>query len=112
MPASPIVKKVEESSDIYPHLEKVIIPDQATGCYWSVWYNLKEVIDHDCHKVNASLMWCAIGDDPTENDNWCHAEEINGDCKNVLDTIEVVYGISFHDSIWVELGTGETFPAK
>ena len=103
MPASPISKLVDESSDIYPHLEKVIIPDQSTGCYWSVWYNLEKVYDYDAHKVIARLMWCAIGDDPTENDNWCHAEEINGDCKNVLDTIEAVYGISFHKYVIEEL---------
>ena len=103
MPASPISKIVNESSDIYPHLEKVMIPDQETGCYWSVWYNLEEVYDFNAHKVTAHLMWCPIGDDPTINDTWSHAEEITGDCKNVLDTIKSVYGISFHEYIIEEL---------
>ncbi len=103
MPASPIKKIVNESSDIYPHLEKVMIPDQETGCYWSVWYNLEEVYDFNAHKVTAHLMWCPIGDDPTINDTWSHAEEITGDCKNVLDTIKSVYGISFHEYIIEEL---------
>ena len=108
MPSSPISKLVDESSDIYPHLEKVIIPDQSTGCYWSVWYNLEKVYDYDAHKVTAHLMWCPIGDDPSINDSWSHAEEINGDCKNVLDTIEAVYGISFHESIWKEISPEQT----
>ena len=108
MPASPISKIVNESSDVYPHLEKAMIPDQATGCYWSVWYNLEEVYDYDAHKVTAHLMWCPIGDDPTINDNWSHAEDIDGDCENVLDTIEAVYCISFHESIWKEISPEQT----
>ena len=110
MPASPISKLVDESSDIYPHLEKVIIPDQSTGCYWSVWYNLEKAYTY-LDRVTAHLMWCPIGDDPSINDSWSHAEEINGDCKNVLDTIEAVYGISFHESIWKEMGTGNKLPS-
>ena len=103
MPASPITKVFKESPDIYPHLEKVIIPDQATGSYWSVWYSLKEVIDCDYHIVDVSLMWCPIGDNPSINDNWGHAEEIDESCKGVLDAIEAVYGISFHSHIFTEL---------
>ena len=105
MPASPISKIVNESSDIYPHLEKVIIPDQATGCYWSVWYDV-EINWND--KGTAWLMWCPIGDDPSVNDSWSHAEEINGDCRNVLDTIEAVYGISFHEFIYDEYSMTHT----
>ena len=107
MPSSPISKIVNESSDIYPHLEKVIIPDQSTGCYWSVWYNLEEVYDYDAHKVTAHLMWCPIGDNPSVNDSWSHAEEINSDCKNVLDTILAVYDISFHDFMYLGMSKGQ-----
>ena len=118
MPASPIMKEVT-LPDNWVQLQKTMIPDQATGCYWSVWYDHKgtekvefPIIREDVDVGTAWLMWCAIGEDPSVNDSWCHAEEINEECRNVLTAIESIYGVSFHDSIWVELGTGETFPAK
>ena len=118
MPASPIVKEMTPP-DNWVHLQKTMIPDSTTACYWSVWYdwdepnaNRRTVSIKDKKKGTAWLMWCPIDDDPSVNDNWCHAEEINGDCKNALTTIESVHGVSFHDSIWVEMGNGETFPAR
>ena len=84
-----------------------MIPDQATACYWSVWYNAKK----GCRVGTASLMWCVMGEDPSVNDNWCHAEEIDGDCKNALDVIESVHGVSFHECMWVQMGAEEVFPA-
>ena len=96
MPASPIIKSNvvlsrcnSENPHLYDHLEKVIVPDSATGCYWSVWFGTMH--------LDAWLMLCPFGDNPTITDNWSHAEEIDGDCKNVLDTIKSVYGISFHE---------------
>jgi len=110
MPASPISKEIT-LPDNWEQLEKTMIPDQATGCYWSVWYN---IVGHlpGKSKGMASLMWCAIGEDPSVNDNWCHAEEIDESCRNVLYAIESVYGVSFHESIWVEMGASEVFPAR
>ena len=58
----------------------------------------------------AWLMYCPFGDDPSVNDSWGHAEEIDDSCRNVLTAIESVYGVSFHDSIWVEMGNEEAFP--
>jgi len=108
MPASPIVKELDELPDNWVHLQKTMIPDQATGSYWSVWYNLDHTYKRnsiipgqydDVSEGTAWLMWCAIGDDPSVNDSWCHAEEIDDSCRNVLTAIESVYGVSFHDSI-------------
>ena len=124
MPASPIVKEVT-LPDNWVQLQKMLTPDDNTGCYWSVWFDLE-----DTYKVNsiipgkynevsrgvAWLMWCPIGDDPSVNDSSSHAEEIDDSCRNVLDVIESVFGVSFHDSIWVqyrewvEMGVGEEFP--
>ena len=101
MPSSPIIKKLDIIPNNWVHLQKTIIPDQATGCYWSVWY------DNDESKSTAWLMWCPIGDDPSVNDNWSHAEELNGDCKNVLDTILAVYDISFHEFIYHGMSKGQ-----
>ena len=107
MPASPIEKEITIPGN-WEQLEKAMIPDQATACYWSVWYNVKK----GCRVGTASLMWCAMGEDPSVNDSWCHAEEIDGDCKNALDVIEAVYGVSFHECMWVEMGASEVFPAR
>ena len=43
-----------------------------------------------------------VEDDMTE-------KEIDDSCRNVLTAIESVYGVSFHESIWVELPAKE-FP--
>ena len=107
MPASPIEKEIT-IPDNWEQLEKAMIPDQATACYWSVWYNVKK----GCRVGTAWLMWCPIDDDPSVNDNWGHAEEIDGDCKNALDTIDAVYGVSFHECMWVQMGASEVFPAR
>ena len=106
MPASPIVKEVTPP-DNWVQLQKMMTPDQTTACYWSVWYD----IDDEAGST-AWLMWCPYGEDPAVNDNWSHAEEIDEECRNVLNVIKSVYGVSFHESIWVELDSEETFPAQ
>ena len=106
MPASPISKEMDVLPDNWVHLQKTMIPDSETGCYWSVWYDPPTNMKNG----TAWLMWCAIGEDPSINDSWCHAEEIDESCRNVLTAIESVYGVSFHDSIWVEMGKEEAFP--
>ena len=97
MPASPITKEItgNDFQKDWSSLEKVIIPDQATYCYWGVWFNETG--------SNASLMWCPIDDDPSVNDHWRHAEEIDDSCRNALTAIKSVYGVSFHESIWVDI---------
>ena len=120
MPASPIARKNIELPDNWVQLQKTMIPDQATGCYWSVWYDPptnmirggRKVLNEGWLDGTAWLMWCPFGEDPSINDSWGHAEEIDDSCRNVLTTIESVYGVSFHDSIWVEMGTEEVFPAR
>ena len=118
MPASPIAKKVK-LPDNWVHLQKTMIPDQATACYWSVWYDVTSVpvsnakdITFEIIKATAWLMWCPFGDDPSVNDSWGHVEELSGDCKNVLTAIESVYKVSFHESIWVEMDAGNKIPSE
>ena len=116
MPASPISKEISLPYN-WVQLQKTMIPDQATGCYWSVWYDMDDSLQIEFElparqsKGTAWLMWCAIGEDPAVNDHWGHAEEIDDSCRNVLTAIESVYGVSFHESMWVEMGAGEVFPA-
>ena len=110
MPASPIAKEIT-LPDNWVHLQKTMIPDNNTACYWSVWYDNTGVSpNRDEEEGTAWLMWCPIDDDPSVNDSWGHAEEIDDSCRNVLTAIEAVYGVSFHDSIWVEMGKEEAFP--
>ena len=105
MPASPIVKEIT-LPDNWVHLQKTFIPDSNTYCYQSVWYD-----PLPNGKGKAWLMWCPFGDDPSVNDSWGHSEEIGEESRDVLTAIESVYGVSFHESIWVEMGTEEVFPA-
>ena len=112
MPASPIAKKLDVLPDNWVHLQKTMIPDSNTACYWSVWFDVKDKDtfgnpDELLCNGTAWLMWCPIDDDPSVNDNWGHAEEINGDCKNVLDTILAVYDISFHEFIYHGMSKGQ-----
>ena len=103
--------------DNWVHLQKTMIPDSNTACYWSVWYDPPTKTDDGTwmkviDKATAWLMWCPMDEDPSVNDNWGHVEDLEGDCKNVLTAIESVYGVSFHDCMWVKMGATEVFPAK
>ena len=109
MPSSPISKDIT-LPDNWVQLQKTIIPDSTTSSYWSVWYDAEKTKDYEMDVGTAWLMWCPFGDDPSVNDSWGHAEEIDDSCRNVLDVIKSVYGVSFHDSIWVEMGNEEAFP--
>ena len=110
MPSSPITKEIT-LPDNWVHLQKTMIPDSNTACYFSVWYDMDDRLPRQS-KGTAWLMWCPIDEDPSVNDNWGHVEEMMEDCRNVLTAIESVYGVSFHDSIWVEMGAEEVFPAN
>ena len=105
MPSSPIVKEMTPP-DNWVQLQKTMIPDSETSCYWGVWFDPPTNMKNG----TAWLMWCPFGDDPSVNDSWGHAEEIDDSCRNVLTAIESVYCVSFHDSIWVEMGKEEAFP--
>ena len=111
MPSSPIAKKIT-LPDNWVHLQKTMIPDSDTSCYWSVWYDVTSVpvsttkdkgIAFEIIKATAWLMWCPFGDDPSVNDSWAHAEDIDESCRNVVTAIEAIYGVSFHESIWKEI---------
>ena len=116
MPSSPIAKKLDVLPDNWVHLQKTMIPDSTTSSYWSVWYDCCDLTDTEeawlnckIHKKKntAWLMWCPFGDDPSVNDSWGHVEELDDSCRNVLNAIESVYCVSFHESIWVEMEATE-----
>ena len=109
MPSSPIAKIVK-LPDNWVQLQKTMIPDSTTSSYWSVWYDMDDRLPRQS-KGTAWLMWCPFGDDPSVNVSWGHVEDLEEDCRNVLTAIESVYGVSFHESIWVQMGATEVFPA-
>ena len=100
MPSSPVMKKVT-LPDNWVQLQKIIIPDQATACYWSVWYDVE--LKFPKGKGTAWLMWCQFDDAAQFNDNWHHVEDMTDDCRNILNVIESVFGVSFHESIWKDI---------
>ena len=107
MPSSPIAKEIT-LPDNWVQLQKTMIPDSETSCYWSVWYDVEVKDDVTGEVTNGTygtawLMWCPFGEDPSVNDSWGHVEDLDGDVMNVLTAIESVYGVDFKDSIWVEL---------
>ena len=99
MPASPISKLVDESSYIYPHLEKVIIPDDNTAHYFKVGFTDSSDKEFPTEKPYAWLMCCYIEDDVLDEERWGHVEELGEMNKSILDTIKAVLGISFHEKI-------------
>jgi|TARA_Y100000296_G_scaffold81563_1_gene108926 hypothetical protein len=106
MPSSPIAKEIT-LPDNWVHLQKTMIPDSKTSCYWSVWYDVGRSYKQGVVEGTAWLMWCPFHDDPSVNDNWGHVEDIDGDVENVLTAIEAVYGVSFHDSVWFPMTATE-----
>jgi len=124
MPSSPVKKRVQVSNakyDIYNGFEnwkqfqKIIIPDQATDHYYSIWFDNTEDYDAgdgwvgvDARYGDASLMCCQMDDNPATEDNWYHVEDLDKDHTNILDTIKAVFGISFHESVWKEISPAQT----
>ena len=104
MPSSPIAKEIT-LPDNWVQLQKTMIPDSETSCYWSVWYDVEVKDDVTGAVTNGTygtawLMWCPFGEDPSVNDSWGHVEDLDGDVMNVLTAIESVYGVDFKGSIW------------
>ena len=97
MPASPISKKLNDNEfpKDWKSLNKVIIPDSKTAHYYGVWFWE--------NNEYADLMCCHIEEDPSINDNWYHVEDLEKEHTSVLDTIQDVYGVSFHESIWIPI---------
>ena len=106
MPALSIVKDIT-LPDNWVQLQKTMIPDSETSCYWSVWYDIGRSYKPSIVKGTAWLMWCPFGDDPSVNDSWGHVEDLEEPCRNIVDTIESVYGVSFHESIWIPMTARE-----
>ena len=109
MPASPIGVKLD-----YPNRwkwkQKIIIPDDETSHYYSIWYEERSVrgaflTESDSKKTDwyAWLMCCEYGNFPYMPDAWYQVEELMSEHRELLNTIEMVFDISFHESIWTQI---------
>jgi len=107
MPSSPIARKLDVLPDNWVHLQKTMIPDSTTSCYWSVWYDPPFTNSRGNRKGSAWLMWCPFNEDPSVNDSWGHVEDLDGDVMNILTAIKAVYGVDFKDSIWIPMTATE-----
>ena len=95
MPASPIGVKLKEYPSRWKWKQKVIIPDENTGTFFKIWYEEKGGAEKN--DWYAWLMWCPF--DENGVDNWGHVEELTMELTDVLNTIEMVFDISFHEHI-------------
>ena len=104
MPSSPIARSIKKKDlpKDWKSLDKVIIPDNNTAHYYGVWYD----VYHD-KPSRAWLMCCYIDDNPSVNDSWYHVEDMEEAHRPILDIIRDIYGVSFHDSIWIPMTSTE-----
>ena len=111
MPSSPIARKLDVLPDNWRHLQKTMIPDSTTSCYWSVWYDVDAIVGDLAFGVKSEgtawLMCCPLDKNPSINDNWEHVEDLEESSRNALTAIEAVYGVDFKDSIWIPMTATE-----
>lgn len=103
MPASPIGVKLQDYPQRWRWKQKVIIPDENTSTFFKIWYEEKGGAEKN--DWYAWLMWCPSDErlDEHGEDNWHHVEELTRESIDVLNTIEMVFNISFHDKVMEEL---------
>ena len=102
MPASPVTRTIKPLPKNWKKLEKVMIMDDSTACYFRVEFSEANSLKYTTkpkHDPLAWLLYCYIDDNPSKIDNWGYVEEMYGIHKNTLDTIQAVIGVSFHDKI-------------
>ena len=97
MPASPIGVKLKDYPSRWKWKQKVIIPDENTGTFFKIWYEEKGGAEKN--DWYAWLMCCEFGSFPYMPDAWYQVEELVNEHRDVLNTIEMVFDISFHDRI-------------
>jgi hypothetical protein len=93
MPASPISKKLESYPARWKWKQKIILSDDKTHHYYSVDYQMIK------KGWRAHLICCPLEDSPAILDNWYQVEELVKEHRSILDTIEMVFDISFEEKI-------------
>ena len=104
MPSSPITKTIKTLPENWKELEKVMIMDNSVACYFRVEFSEAKSLRYTTkprHNPLAWLLYCYVDDNPSKIDSWGYVEEMGGIHKNTLDTIQAVFGVSFHDKMGV-----------
>ena len=73
--------------------QKIILSDNRTHHYYSVHYT--ELGGSNKGDWIAELICCPLDESPAILDNWYQAEELVKEHRSILDTIEMVFDISF-----------------
>ena len=94
MPASPIKVKLDNYPVRWKWKQKIIIPDENTGSLFKVCF-----LENAKDEWYACLLGCSVDEDIFNENNWVQVENLWQDNRSVLDTIEMVFEISFHKHI-------------
>ena len=97
MPASPIGVKLKDYPSRWKWKQKIMIPDDKTAHYYGILY--EERGGAEKNDWYAWLMCCEYGNFPYMSDAWYQVEELTIESIGVLNTIEMVFDISFHEHI-------------
>lgn len=108
MPSSPIIKRLDSYPERWRWKEKIILSDSRTHHYYSVHYT--EILETTelTHCWTAELICCPLDESPAKLDNWYQVEDLVQEHTKILDTIEMLFDISFHESIWKEISPEQT----
>ena len=101
MPSSPIAKRLDSYPARYQWKEKIILSDDKTHHYYSVDYT--ELGGANKGDWIAELICCPLDESPAILDNWYQVEDLVQEHTEVLNTIEMLFDISFHESVWKEI---------
>ena len=101
MPASPISKKLESYPARWKWKQKIILSDDKTHHYYSVDYQMIKKGQNSTGGIcwRAHLICCPLNESPAILDNWYQVEELVKEHRSILNTIEMVFDISFEEKI-------------
>ena len=113
MPSSPIIKRLDSYPERWRWKEKIILSDSKTHHYYSVHYIELDYLSLPVCGASkgdwmAELICCPLDESPAKLDNWYQVEDLVKEHTEVLDTIEMLFDISFHESIWKEISPEQT----
>ena len=95
MPSSPVFKYVNNLTFRTERTENVIIRDEKTAHYYSIYFEDGSPIE----RTQAYLMCCPIDENPSIEDNWYNVEELDFRCRCAISMVRDFLGIDFGNKI-------------
>ena len=93
MPSSPVFKYVKNLTFRTERAEKIIIRDEETAHYYSIYFADGSPIE----RTQAYLMCCPIDDNPSIEDDWYHVEELDFKHCSVISIFRDLINIDFYN---------------